>query len=262
MGSPPPSDNIFITDLPADIDDPTLQSVFGAYGSIKSCKLLPGQGKCSALIRFASQEEATWIVDNLNGNLAQGLSTPVQVRYANPQGVGKGAPAGGAWAPAGKDGKGGGDRWSPYGNGGGKGGDPWGAKGGGGGGGKGKGGGTIAVLKKGLQYAGVLPGGKWNNDENALFVGGLPPDTTDTDLYEIFSPFGAIPAAGVRAMTTPEGTCKGIGFVNFMDNASAQNAIATLNGTMMPDGTTLKVCIKGAPGARSGEKGDKGGKGK
>mmetsp|Transcript_17101 Transcript_17101/g.43012 ORF Transcript_17101/g.43012 Transcript_17101/m.43012 type:complete len:212 (-) Transcript_17101:121-756(-) len=113
------------------------------------------------------------------------------------------------------------------------------------GGGKGgKGSGNIAVLKKGLQYAGVLPGGKWTNDENALFIGGLPTDTTDGDLYEIFAPFGAIPTRGVRAMTNPDGTCKGIGFINFLENASAQNAIATLNGTMMPDGTALKVSIK------------------
>merc|ERR1719198_1525662 len=124
-------------------------------------------------------------------------------RFANPPGAGKGAQGGGGggggggeWTPFGGKGKGG-DRWSPYdGKGGGKSGDK----------GKGGKGGSIKTLKKGLQYAGVLPGGKWTNDENALFVGGLPADTTDCDLYEIFSPFGSIPFSGVRAMKNEDGS--------------------------------------------------------
>mmetsp|Transcript_91040 Transcript_91040/g.229539 ORF Transcript_91040/g.229539 Transcript_91040/m.229539 type:complete len:405 (-) Transcript_91040:101-1315(-) len=122
------------------------------------------------------------------------------------------------------------------------------SKGGGGKGGKGDGkGGSIAVLKKGLQKAGVLPGGRWTNDQGALYVRGLPADTTNADLYEIFSPFGAIPAQGCWAMTAEDGTCKGYAFINFIKDEDAQNAIATLNGTMMPDGSTLEVKPKGAP---------------
>merc|ERR1719401_816221 len=110
--------------------------------------------------------------------------------------------------------------------------------------GKGKGGG-IKNLKMSLVTAGALPGGKWANDENALFVGGLPPDTTTDDLYEIFTPFGAIPSGGCKAMVDPEsGTCKGIGFVNFLEMTAAQTAIMSLNGAAMPDGTMLKVSVK------------------
>merc|ERR1712061_841331 len=130
--------------------------------------------------------------------------------------------------------------------------------------GKGKGKGKdsgIRNLKMSLQTAGALPGGKWANDENALFVGGLPPDTTTTDLYEIFSPFGAIPSGGCRAMMDDFGSCKGIGFVNFSDQSVAQTAIMTLNGATMPDGTTLKVSTKQP--SKSGDQGAKGkGKGK
>mmetsp|Transcript_58196 Transcript_58196/g.123573 ORF Transcript_58196/g.123573 Transcript_58196/m.123573 type:complete len:253 (-) Transcript_58196:36-794(-) len=249
------SDYAFFTNLPADMDEGKLQSIFGAYGNISSIKVIPGQGGVSALIQFGSVEEASWIVENLNGNLAQGLPTPIQVRFGSPADA---ADSGkGGWGGGGKGGGwgkdswgGGGNRWTPYGNKGG--GDSW-SKGGGGGKSQGKGGG-IAILKKGLKTANVLPGGKWTNDENALFIGGLPYDTTDCDLYEIFSPFGAIPAAGVRAMTHEDGSCRGIGFVNFLDSTAAQTAIATLNGTMMPDGTTLRVCTKGAPGQRSGGK--------
>merc|ERR1712187_851470 len=81
--------------------------------------------------------------------------------------------------------------------------------------------------------------------ENTLFVGSLPEDTTDNDLYEIFSPFGAIPSRGVKALQTPEGICKGIGFINFLTAEACQRAIMTLNGTMMPSGRTLKVTPKG-----------------
>jgi len=183
-------------------------------------------------------DEATWIVENLNGNLAQGLSAPVNCRFANPQGGAGGG--GGAWAPGGKGA--GGNRWEPYG--GGK------ADGKGGKGGKG---GSIAILKKGLQASGVLPGGKWSNDQGALYVRGLPADTTNADLYEIFSPFGAIPSQGCWAMTAEDGTCKGIAFINFIADADAQNAIATLNGTMMPDGTTLTVMPKGASKPKPGK---------
>mmetsp|Transcript_2341 Transcript_2341/g.5849 ORF Transcript_2341/g.5849 Transcript_2341/m.5849 type:complete len:240 (+) Transcript_2341:94-813(+) len=224
----PPSERVFIADLPAGTDEAAVNQIFGAYGNIKSCKYLTG--KNCAIVEFQSVDEATWIVENLNGNLAQGLSAPVNCKYANPQGGG----GGGAWAPAGGKGAGG-NRWEPYGNG----------KGGKGGmGGKG---GSIAVLKKGLQQAGVLPGGKWSNDQGALYVRGLPADTTNADLYEIFSPFGAIPAQGCWAMTAEDGTCKGYAFINFINDADAQNAIATLHGTMMPDGTTLTVQPKGAP---------------
>mmetsp|Transcript_24352 Transcript_24352/g.36962 ORF Transcript_24352/g.36962 Transcript_24352/m.36962 type:complete len:233 (+) Transcript_24352:132-830(+) len=224
-----PNDNVFIADLPMDMDEAKIQGIFGAYGNITSIKLCPGGNRMAALVRFGSLEEATWIVENLNGNIAQGLQDPITVRYASSGNKGKGGLGGG----------GAGERWTPYFN---KG--DYGGKDSDKGKGKGKGKGSITVLKKGLQHAGVLPGGRWTNDENALFIGGLPTDTTDYDLYEIFATFGPIPSQGVRAMMNPDGSCKGIGFVNFLDASSALAAINTLNGTMMPDGTTLKVSQK------------------
>mmetsp|Transcript_89655 Transcript_89655/g.231364 ORF Transcript_89655/g.231364 Transcript_89655/m.231364 type:complete len:238 (+) Transcript_89655:110-823(+) len=234
-----PCDNVFIGDLPAELDQPTLESVFGAYGNISQAKLLPSQGRCGALVRFASVDEATWVVENLNGNIPQGLTDAISVRYAPPLGD-KGKGKGGKDFGKGfdKGGGGGKDRWSPY--------DNKGAPKGGGA--------SIKTLKKGLAYAGVFPGGKWQNDEKTLYVGGLPTDTTDIDLYEIFSPFGAIPNRGVKAMAHEDGTSKGFGFVNFLTMESAQTAITTLNGTLMPDGTMLKV--------RSYIMGGKDGKGK
>merc|ERR1711933_326173 len=111
--------------------------------------------------------------------------------------------------------------------------------------GKGKKGGTIRSLKESLVTAGALPGGKLAHDNgNALFIGGLPPDTTSEDLYEIFTPFGAVATRGCRVMCDDWGGCKGFGFVNYIDPQQAQVAIMTLNGASMPDGSTLKVSIK------------------
>jgi len=276
----PPSDNIFIRHLPADIDEGRLCTIFGAYGKIKTSRLLPGQGNRSALIRYSTLDEAVWIVEHLNGNIAQGLDSPIQVNYARPPGGGDSA-LGGDGAT--------GDRFSPYG---GKGGSPvaawdptvaldqgacsaatwskggcnadvpswaagWGLntmKGGCGGGfcgmckskGKGKFGqpSNAQGLRKSLEQAGVLPGGKIGRDESVLYIGNLPYDTTDKDLYQIFACFGAIIMSGVKAMTNEDGSCKGIGFVNFQDVAAAQFAISSLNGTSLPDGSRLKVSIK------------------
>lgn len=243
--SGPPSDNLFMTGFPVGMDDSRLKEVMGPYGNIMQVKIMPAApGKSTAaMVRYATVDEATWIVENLNGNIPQGLSDPVQVKFAN---SGGGASKGGSKGPyamppasgkmdfskvmAGKDGKDGKGK------------------------GKGKGKPGIRTLVQGLGDAGALPGGqKWENDENTLFVGGLPHDTTDCDLYRIFSPFGAIAPQGVRAMVDRDtGICKGIGFVNYMSAQVAHSAIATLNGTMMPDGTWLTVS----------QKRDGGGKGK
>merc|ERR1712048_761184 len=97
-----------------------------------------------------------------------------------------------------------------------------------------------------------MGGGKWSNDNGAIWIGGLPYDTTDLDLYQIFAAFGAIPSNGVRAMLNDDGSCKGFGFVNYIDPTHAQTAIATLNGTQMPDGSVIQVKVKAQPTGQKG----------
>mmetsp|Transcript_42879 Transcript_42879/g.135082 ORF Transcript_42879/g.135082 Transcript_42879/m.135082 type:complete len:425 (+) Transcript_42879:71-1345(+) len=233
-----PSDNCFVGDLPGEITQEQFQSIFSAYGTVTSCRVMapkmPG-GKASALCRFASVEEATWIVENLNGNLAEGLPDPIACRFAN--------------APGGKDGAGGG--------GGGMGG-PYGGKGapmGGGmmgkGGGmmKGKGGGKAGApgsffnLYGAIKKAGLLGGGKVP-EECQCYIKNLPADTTDVDLYKLFAPFGAIAPTGVKAMMNDDGSCKGFGFVDFVDPTAAALAVAALGSFVMPDGTMIGVSTK------------------
>mmetsp|Transcript_116155 Transcript_116155/g.163254 ORF Transcript_116155/g.163254 Transcript_116155/m.163254 type:complete len:188 (-) Transcript_116155:75-638(-) len=114
----------------------------------------------------------------------------------------------------------------------------------------------------------VVPGtgGKWNNDENTLFVGGLPPDTTNLEMYQIFSAFGPIAPRGATALLDKDtGQCTGIGFINYMTAEAAEKAIRSLNSFPFTDGTRLTVKKKSSPkkGEGKGEgkhKDDKGGK--
>merc|ERR1719350_2675359 len=49
---------------------------------------------------------------------------------------------------------------------------------------------------------------------------------------------------GVKAMQAPDGSCTGIGFVDFVDVRCAQAALEKLNGMTLQDGTVLRVSVK------------------
>lgn len=251
---PSPSDNVWIGDLPLGTDKPDLADIFEAYGQIQDCRMLPGRdanAKPCAMVRFASVEMATWVVENLNGNIPQGLAEPIIARFANSggsgggggsSGGGKGAGGGGAWqAPASAPVQAGGG-WQAAAAGG------WQAagKGGASSGGKGKKGnapGSFQALFQSVKGAGILGGGKVP-DDCQCFIKNLPADTVDDDLYKLFSPFGAIPPAGVKAMAHADGTCKGFGFVDFSDAEAAETAVMALDGHTTADGTIISVSQK------------------
>lgn len=274
----PESDNLFFTDLPPNMTDEQIAAVLGQYGTIVSVKNVskPMQPWTAALVRYASHEEAKYVQTALNGGIPQGLEKPVVVRYANAPGGGKGW-----WSKAygkdwgGKDwGTGSGKDWgaasgkdwssgysarsSPYDTG-----ASWGGYGKGSSTGTyGKGPSSLEPAGKGvctvpmdtivaaLEASGQLPGGStFVNDDGCIFIAGLPRDCEDIHLYRIFSPFGPIYPKGVRACRWQKGSqkgfgCRGYGFVNFLAAESAQAAIVTLNGAILPDGTTLKVEVK------------------
>lgn len=96
-------DNLFIAGLPVDVTEERLREVFTPYGTVASVRILPSNGKpdAAALLRMVDPNMAAWLVENLNGNIPVGLSTPLSVRFAQ---SGKG-----------KSGKGEGVRSSPYG---------------------------------------------------------------------------------------------------------------------------------------------------
>jgi len=240
-----PSDHVVIGDLPSDMTDQRLKDIFGAYGTVKWCRVDKGgkgakAGQVEALLELDSVDEATYFVTALDQNIPEGLTSAIRVKYkpaSKPKnkGAGKGAPM---------------ERASPYappagGKGGlmgGKGG-PMGGKGGFEGGKGGLGGGIEDVFKS-LVRSGTLPGGKWANDENTVFVSGLPQDCTNNDLLRLFSPFGSIAPGGAYCMLNKEdGTCKGTGIINFLDSNGSTGAVSTLHGVMTPTGMSLRLRV-------------------
>src|SRR2546421_13079874 len=89
-----------------------------------------------------------------------------------------------------------------------------------------------------------------------LFVGNLSFQTTQDDLIQAFSPYGAVETATVLTDRTT-GQSRGFGFVEMTNRNEAQNAIAALNGTQL-DGRALNV-NEARPKAESGFGGGGGG---
>ncbi len=98
-----------------------------------------------------------------------------------------------------------------------------------------------------------------------LYVGGLPYSTTDAELNELFSKYGAVTSATVL-MDKFSGKSRGFGFVEMSDDAEAQKAIESLDGT---DFGGRKIVVNEArplgdrkPGGfRGGDRGFGGGRG-
>lgn len=247
------TDHVFATDLPEGLDEQSLRMAFEGYGRIVWCRIFKGMGKTAALLQYSSADEANIAVDNANNIAMFEGHGPVTVTHSegsNPKKKAKGCgKKGGREGPYGAVPVVGGAHAQPQlvnGN------EPsmvapfatigkgcskfnFG----------GMGPASIQELKADLLAEGILPAGRWQNDDGALHVGGLPPDTTDKDLYEIFSPFGAIPSGGVRAMLNPGcTTCTGVGFVNFVEPAAAQQVIMLLNGRTLRNGQVLHVTPK------------------
>jgi len=118
---------------------------------------------------------------------------------------------------------------------------------------------SMENVLQGFAEARCLPGQGHSYDENALHISGLPPDCDDVHLYKLLGPFGAIPPTGVKAMKHPDGTCKGFGFVNFIDPSAMEAAMQMLHGTLLPDGTVMNVTVKQPGKGKEGKGGKKGG---
>jgi cold-inducible RNA-binding protein len=89
-----------------------------------------------------------------------------------------------------------------------------------------------------------------------LYVGNLTYGVTNTDLENMFTPFGAVQSAQV-IMDRDTGRSKGFGFVEMSNNSEAQAATTALNGKEI-EGRKLTVNEarpredRGGGGGRSG----------
>jgi RNA recognition motif-containing protein len=71
-----------------------------------------------------------------------------------------------------------------------------------------------------------------------LYVGNLPIGTSDTDLQELFSPFGDVTSARVKT-TRFSGRSRGFGFVEMLRECG-ERAVSELNGQQI-DCMVLRV---------------------
>lgn len=77
----------------------------------------------------------------------------------------------------------------------------------------------------------------------SLYVKNLPPEADELLLYRTFSPLGALLSCKVH--TDPStGRCRGVGFVNFADQASAVRALQQLHGTRIADGRVMHITLQ------------------
>lgn len=230
---------VYVKGLPLSITDDMLFQVFGAYGSVvwhKVLKQKEGAADAVALVQMGSADEAAWLVENLHGNIPQGLTMPVSVTYKNNRRGDRGQSQGGCGGAAG-----GGGRQESYG------------RGAATGGGSALGHARYEPYSKGASPPPPPPaaigapgfsGGKAFtdfNDGSNLYIKGLPHNTDELYLYKLFAPFGAIQS--VKPMVAEWGA---IGFVKFANATEAQVAIESLHGQQLPDGSVVQVTVKTA----------------
>ena len=88
-----------------------------------------------------------------------------------------------------------------------------------------------------------------------LYVGGLPYQTTEQDLIDLFTQAGQV--SEVSIITDRDtGRSKGFGFVEMSNPQEAQNAIEKLNGTLLGDRTiTVNEARERQTGGNRGSQG-------
>ncbi len=77
--------------------------------------------------------------------------------------------------------------------------------------------------------------------QNRLYVGGLAPDVTETDLQALFSQHGGVTEANI-VLDRFTHKSRGFGFVTMANDEAAQTAIQKLNGTSFK-GRTITVNV-------------------
>jgi RNA recognition motif-containing protein len=74
-----------------------------------------------------------------------------------------------------------------------------------------------------------------------VFVGGLPLDMDDQEFKEIFADYGTVNSATI-IQDRETGKSRGFGFVEYLEQSAAENAIAKLNGGEL-EGRKLTVSV-------------------
>lgn len=254
--------NLYVSGLPKSMTQQDLESMFRAYGSIITSRILcdniTGLSKGVGFIRFDQRIEAERAIQKLNGTIPDGAQEPITVKFANnPSNNNKAVPPLAAYLspltrryggpihhPAGRF------RYIPL--------SPLTrhslvfpqVK-------------TIDSLpeepsnlaqdmKSKLVYSpgsgdnllgnSLLPGSALNGSGWCIFVYNLAPETEENILWQLFGPFGAVQNVKViRDLQTNK--CKGFGFVTMTNYDEAVVAIQSLNGYTLGN-RVLQVSFK------------------
>lgn len=221
------TDNLYVTGLPLGTNEDRVKQIFGQYGTVTSVRVLPpnaGKGDVACMVRMGDADQAKWLIDNVSGNIPQGLAGPINIKPANPMG---------SWG--GKGGMGGMGDW------------------GGMGGGKGGWGGPMGgyPMMPPWMIMQMMKGGKgkgWGKSggglisfpaERKIWVGNLPESVTYEELKAHFT---SPPTCTAKFAAVLRGKAAGSGGVAFGTAEEATAAIAALNGSSL-GGATIEVDV-------------------
>jgi len=87
-----PSDNLYVKGLPPNFTQDNLHCLFGQCGTVRRSRVLMPPARraaqdSAALVQMSSAEEATRVIQMLNGRLPEGVGPRMAVRYAEPKGA-------------------------------------------------------------------------------------------------------------------------------------------------------------------------------
>jgi len=85
----PPSEELFVKGLPLGSTNESVKALFSQYGGVHSAAVLPvaaGKMAMAAFVNMTTVEDAKNVIQNVNGQIPPGLSTPVDVSFATPRG--------------------------------------------------------------------------------------------------------------------------------------------------------------------------------
>jgi len=233
------ANKVFAGNLPSDLTEDELSSVFGTYGKLEKCILLPAkpdQKGRAALILYEERESAETAIKLLNDvyKFRTDSEEPIHVKWGRDKDDG-----GGSWG-----GSGGGQSWSKSGDWGSSGGgwkddrgrgsnSSWGGRGGwdGGrdsgrdrrdsGGSSGWGGGGGYDKDRGGK------GGKSGAPSGKLYIANLPDDITEEAIQFVFKTYGQVKRVHIMNGKVVNGCVSA--FVDYDSINEAETAIATLN---------------------------------
>eukprot|EP00992_Anisonema_acinus_P006036 TRINITY_DN19685_c0_g1_i1.p1 TRINITY_DN19685_c0_g1~~TRINITY_DN19685_c0_g1_i1.p1 ORF type:complete len:328 (+),score=29.13 TRINITY_DN19685_c0_g1_i1:63-1046(+) len=200
------ADNIYVSGLPTDWTENELSEVFGAYGTVVSTKIVRDKATHvsmgAGMVRFASAAEAAQVVQATNGLELPGYGA-LNVRFANREKAVGAMRVGHQSALA----------FNPYAR-------PHAPT---------RTAGVAAVDKIGAELRTMLPALTKPDPSSNVYIYGIPASCTELNLFECFSPYGAIYSVKI-ARDPNSGECKRYGFVHYMKQEDASAAIAALSG--------------------------------